>query len=93
MLRRKIRNQTDATRCLAEADASGMSRRAWAAANGVDARSLHAWWMNTVARRQPPRESCLRVVELVPADRQDSSRYVIRVGELEVEVGVPSRFL
>jgi hypothetical protein len=73
MLRRKIRDHEDARQCLAAAAASSMSRKAWAVANGVNPRSLHAWWMNTVARRRSAGESCLRLVELVPADRRELS--------------------
>ena len=63
MSARKVRNARDAQACLEAAAASGQDRRAWAAANGVNPRSLNAWRIN-LARGEARRPT---LVELVPA--------------------------
>ena len=88
---RKIRDKDDARTCLEAAEASGQSRRAWARANGVDGRSLHCWYLSLRGEREKRAKSPppLQLVELVPAiaDRAvASSRVVLRLGEVEIEV-------
>ncbi len=89
MAGRKIRDAADAHACLAAAEASGLTRAAWARASGIDGRSLNAWQLNLDRRDEP--ESAMapvRLVELVagatPAPAQ--ARYVVRCGEFTVEV-------
>jgi hypothetical protein len=79
---RKIRDRADAEACLAAAASSGLARVVWARNNGMDARSLNAW------RLTLDRESHrgVRLVELVASARVDPTRYVVRVGDLEIEV-------
>ena len=79
---RKVSSAAEARECLAEVAASGLARAEWARRNGVDARSLNAWRLNlepSSARREPT------FVELttLPAP---VSRYLVRVGDLAVEV-------
>ena len=87
MERRKIADEVDARRALAEVARTGIGLRAWARANGVDGRSLHAWGMVLARRgthRAPPRRSTL--VELVPARMEaPSARYVMRVRDVSIE--------
>ena len=83
MPRRKVRNADDARSCLDAAERSGLTRAEWARANGVDARSLNAWRLNLGERR--PRTE-LRLVELVSAQTVTAARYVVRCGDLAVEV-------
>ena len=80
---RKIEDERDARRCLEAAAAAGLSVGAWARAHGVDGRSLNAWRLNLAAAQPVP-----KLVELVaaPQARQDA-RYVVRVGEVALEVG------
>ena len=40
---RRVRDASDADVCLAQAEASGLQRAAWARAHGVSARSLNMW--------------------------------------------------
>ena len=85
MARRKIRDEADALRCLAEVDASGLALAEWARHNGVDGRSLNAWRMNLRRRQGGPRPRLLELVPRVAPVR--AARYVVRCGELAVEVG------
>lgn len=90
MIRRKVCNEGDARSCLARAACSGQSRADWARQNGVDARSLNMWRLN-LERADGARVPATRprVVELVAAPVSDPSppaRYVVRVGDLGVEV-------
>ena len=95
MAKRKIRDERDARRCLASVKAAGISRSEWARRNGVDGRSLYAWARNlgrsdkargrgtkAAGRRQRQRG----LVELIPEASHPGSRYVIRCGEMSVEV-------
>ena len=84
---RKITDARDARACLKAAKSAGMARGEWARANGIDGRSLHAWELN-LSRRGEVAEASPRLVELVPAPAsQSSTRYLVRVGELAIEVG------
>jgi transposase-like protein len=90
MAGRKIWDEQDALECLASADRSGVSRAAWARANGVDGRSLNAWRLN-LARRGSGRVAAsndggLRLVELVPRSRPSEPRVRVRCGPFTVEV-------
>lgn len=90
MAGRRIEDGADAQRCLDAAEASGLTRRDWAVANGVDARSLNLWRLNLkrrAAREQPE----VRFVELVPSSLSVSSqarrgRYLLHVGRVSIEV-------
>lgn len=82
---RKISDAEDATRCLAEAQASGRLRREWAHENGIDARSLHMWSV-LLARRAPA--PVFHLTELVTPPTDPESRvYRVCCGEFLVEVG------
>jgi len=89
MVGRKIRDETDAKRCLAAiTKARGKTLTQWAHDHGIDARSLNAWRVNLGRGRGAPtrrREKKARLVELVPAVSV-RSRYLIRCGEMAVEV-------
>ena len=95
MDRRKIRDVEEARVCLAAAAASGLSRRAWAHQEGIDARSLHGWWL--VFHRQAirasapaaPTEPALSLVELVPmpsASSAPTAPYQLFLGTLRLEI-------
>lgn len=95
MDRRKIRDAEDARACLAAAEASGLSRRVWAHQEGIDARSLHGWWL--VFHRQAtrattasvPSDSALSLIELVPVHPKVSASaapYQLFVGSLRLEI-------
>jgi len=93
---RRIRDAADARECLAAIGASGQTLSAWARANVVNGRSLHAWRL-ILARKErapkPPRprkrrdRKLLRLVELVPsAPTSPSTVYAVRVGSFRVEL-------
>lgn len=86
MAGRRIRDEAEARASLAAAERSGLVRKEWARREGVDARSLNAWRMN-LARRQ----RAVRLVELLPTvetvEVERSARYLVRRGDVEVEVG------
>ena len=84
MVRRKIRDADEARSALEAAARSGLPRATWANAHGIDARSLNAWRLN-LERRDRPDEVPLRLVELVTAPVAPT-RYVVRLGDWEVEV-------
>lgn len=88
MLRRKIADEADARRCLEAVAASGLPRREWALAHGVDGRSLNAWRLNVARGRRdsPVTPGSLRLVELVAHRDAGPARYVIRHGDFAVEV-------
>ncbi|HVK83802.1 MAG TPA: hypothetical protein VM513_06830 [Kofleriaceae bacterium] len=88
-MRRKIEDERDARACLKSAKAAGLTAGEWARQHGVDGRSLNAWRMNlshhvrkaSAARAKP------RLVELVSASpSRVETRYVVRVGDAEIEV-------
>jgi hypothetical protein len=82
VVRRKVRDAVDARSCLARAELSKQEPAEWARQNGVDARSLNMWRLN-LERAEGSRPA--RLVELVAAHAQ-AARYVVRVGDLAVEV-------
>jgi len=84
--RRKIRDAQDARRCLAAAEASGLSRREWARQHGVDGRSLFAWTKKLPPEAPRRGDKPSGMVELIPDAGQTEGRYVIRYGQLAVEV-------
>ena len=86
MLRRKIQDHADARACLEAAGTSGLTRTAWAHANGVDARSLQAWRITLDGTNRRAPSAPLRLVELVVAEAPRSSTYVVRCGALAVEL-------
>ncbi len=90
---RKIRDERDARRCLAAAKAAGQPRREWARQHGVDGRSLYAWAKNLErgdkaagTRETGHRERRGGLVELIPEASPTKSRYLIRCGQLAVEI-------
>ena len=88
MSRRKIRTADDARACLAAAEASGLTRAAWARAHGIDARSLNAWRLNLArgAGKTPTTsQTALRIVELVP-ERGRPAYYRVSCGDLTLDV-------
>jgi hypothetical protein len=93
MAGRRIFNEQDARRCLAAAESSRGGAAGWARAQGVDGRSLNAWRMN-LARRGMARPGAVppRLVELVAVGATPltvaRAPYVLRVGGVELEVGV-----
>jgi hypothetical protein len=88
MSRRKIHDEADARACIAAAARSGLTRPAWAQANGIDARSLNAWFQNLESRSTPP----VRFVELVPAARPQPEVQPLRLRRGELELDVPPGF-
>jgi len=97
MAGRKIKDAADARRCLSAAGASGLSDVEWARKRGVDGRSLNAWRMNLARRgallgpRPKRRSGPAQLVELVAAPGAEAAdgsatQYVVRCGELSVEV-------
>ena len=89
MAGRRIEDGEDAQRCLNAAEASGLTRRDWAVANGVDARSLNLWRLN-LKRRATRERPDVRFVELVPSlpsiARTRAGRYLLHVGKVSIEV-------
>ena len=85
---RKIIDERDARACLKAADAAGISRREWAWAHDVDARSLNAWRINLghgTVRKPRAGQPGLRLVELVPTSvPRAEGRYVVRVAGAEI---------
>jgi hypothetical protein len=83
MAGRKLRNQDDATECLAAAATSGLERSVWARQAGVDSRSLNMWRLNLQRRSG----ALPRVVELLlPAVQTSDAGCRIRRGEFVIEV-------
>jgi len=94
MAGRKIRDERDARRCMAAAKAAGVSRGEWARQHGIDGRSLFAWGKNLergdktrgTKKTVRKRKRLGGLVELIADTRRVESRYVIRSGQLAVEV-------
>lgn len=87
---RKIRDEHDAHACLEAASSSGLSRRDWARAHGVDGRSLHAWYLKlSLSRGEIEMGTSARLVELVPnaVPRASNRGFVVRKGDFEIEFG------
>ena len=92
---RKIQDEEEAKECIARMKKSGLTLSKWARSEGIDGRSLHAWNVN-LARggggsphktRQALAVRRVKLVELVPmAAPSRSARYVVRVGQLGLEV-------
>lgn len=83
---RKIETEREARRCLRAASAAGLTVGIWAREHGVDGRSLNAWRVNL--ERSSGTGQGPQLVELVPAaSSRMEARYVVRVGELAVELG------
>jgi len=66
---------------LARAASSGLERATWAREHGIDGRSLQAWHLNLRRRSAEP-----RFVELVPRIPVEPTRYVLRLGDLSLEL-------
>lgn len=89
MHRRKIEDEQDARACLKRVAESGMERTPWARANGVDARSLHAWWLALERRKKHEcglTRSSVRLVEVVAEPAPARASYWIHVDGMVVEV-------
>jgi transposase-like protein len=72
---------------LAAADESDLGRAEWARRHGIDGRSLNAWRVNlSRGGRAGAAAARVRLVELVPAAEPAPVRYVVRCGDLAVEV-------
>lgn len=85
MLRRKIKDASEARTCLAAMARSGLGRAEWARAHGLDARSLNAWRLNL--ERAQFAHGPVRLVELVAAPPEPQpTRYTVRVNDLAIEV-------
>jgi hypothetical protein len=80
---RKIKDEADARACLAAVKAAGCDAVTWSRANGVDARSLHAWRMNLGPKSK--RVTAHALVELVPTTRPSGARYVLDLGGARLE--------
>ena len=89
MAGRKIRDEADARASLAAAATSGLKRSEWTRRQGIDGRSLNAWRLNLKrAGVEGVARVPVRLVELVAAKAPAvvPARYLVRCGELEVEV-------
>lgn len=86
-IKRKVRDEEEARACLGAAADSGLDRAEWARQHGIDGRSLNAWRL-ILARRAELRRlrPSARLVELVRAPPVESARYIVRCGDLAVEV-------
>ena len=90
MERRKIAGEAEARRALVAVTRSGNGLAAWARANGIDGRSLHAWKL--ALSRRGKKVGRPKLVELVPAARvEPPARYLVRVGEVAFEFGDDAR--
>lgn len=88
MAKRKIRDERDARRCLAAVKESGLTRAEWARKHGIDGRSLYAWARNLERgdKKTGRQQKHKGLVELIPDAEPATSRYVIRRGQLALEV-------
>ncbi len=79
---------------MAAAKAAGVGRGEWARQHGIDGRSLFAWGKNldrgdkTRAAKKPGRKRKKRggLVELIAGTSRAGSRYLIRCGQIGIEV-------
>jgi hypothetical protein len=78
-MRRKIRDEADARKCMAAIERAGVVGAEWAQAHGIDGRSLNAWKVN-LGRRGSRRA---QLVELVPASVR--GRYALEVSGVRFE--------
>ena len=92
---RKIHDEADAHHCLQSLEDSGLSLVEWAREHGIDGRSLRLRGIN-LQRREPAPDAPapVRLIELVPDRTHDASvtpgagtRYVVRIADVEIEVG------
>ena len=92
---RKIQDELEARECIAKMKKSGLALAQWARSAGIDGRSLHAWNVNlarggsgsTHKTRQALAVRRVKLVELVPmAAPSRSARYIVRVGQLALEI-------
>lgn len=92
---RKIQDEAEARECIAKMKKSGLTLGKWARSAGIDGRSLHAWNVNLArgGSAPPPKTRHAlavrhpKLVELVPMSVPSrSGRYVVRVGQLALEV-------
>ena len=99
MAGRKVRGAEDARACMRAVAQSGLTRRDWAVAHGVDARSLHLWDLRLRQGAMPPPRPRpalpvprsvprpVRFVELVAeAAPGGAARYRLEVGRVRIEV-------
>ena len=90
MAGRKIRDERDARRCIAAAQAAGLDRSKWARQHGIDGRSLFGWSRKLKhgdkSRKIKNGKQRNGLVELVPSSSSAEGRYVIRCGKLAVEL-------
>lgn len=85
MAGRKVEGRAHAQACLDAVAASGLSRRDWAVAHGIDGRSLHLWH-RILTRKSAVEAAPLRFVELVPATTSaPAARYRLVVGPVIIE--------
>lgn len=93
MARRKLKSEAEAREALAAVSASGLSGVDWAAANGVDARSLHGWRLSLQRKdRALAEEAPLRLVEwVVPPAEAALARRVLEAREAYDRVRVVHR--
>ena len=95
---RKIKDETEARRCLRAANLAGCSAGEWARAHDIDGRSLNSWKVNLARRgtRAAPRRRKAEaprpahaLVELVPAGSSaklaTGGRYVLDVAGARLE--------
>ena len=82
---RKVRDEVDARACLAAAVRTRRTLKEWANENGVDGRSLRMWQLSLERRQGADEAPPVRLVELVPT-APVRARYVVRLGDIEVEV-------
>ena len=90
MAGRKIRDAADVEMLKRDAAAAGVPLVQWARDRGVDGRSLQAWILNTEGRRRASSQGDARgigLVELVAVNDARPARYVVRVGDLAIELG------
>jgi hypothetical protein len=76
----------DARACLSAVEASGLTLASWARRMDVDGRSLNAWRMNFARGGDVAPPTAVRLVELVAPPPVAAARYVVRCGDLAVEV-------
>lgn len=84
---RKVVDAKDARACLSALGRSGETLREWCQRNGVDGRSLRAWQIKRTPQAAPAEEPTrATLVELVPEMTRRPARYVVRVGDVAVEI-------
>ena len=83
--RRKVENEREALALLDELAHSGLELSAFCASRGVDGRSLNCWRRN-LGSRLP--SQALRLVEVVATEVEEApaAAYMLRIGEVYIEV-------